>query len=151
MARKTKVVVITGDEDNRDLHKRFLLTEMPASQAEKWAMRAFLALTRSGLEIPANIKEAGFAGLAIMGLQALSQISFQEAEPLMDEMFSCVQVMPDARNPQVVRPLLESDIEEVTTRIHLRQEVLQLHVSFFKPGVSQTTGSTPMSRTSLAS
>ena len=57
------------------------------------------------------------------------------AEPLMDEMFRCIQIQPDPRKPEVVRPLIDNgtegdDIEEVATRLRLRSEVINLHTGF---------------------
>jgi hypothetical protein len=37
---------------DRDKGKRFKITEMPAMKAEKWAARFFLALAKSGIDIP---------------------------------------------------------------------------------------------------
>lgn len=133
MARKT--LTITIDAEGRDKGKTFLLTEMPASKGEKWAVRALLALARGGIEVPENIAGLGLAGIAIIGVQALSGLEWELAEPLMDEMFACIQIIPDATRPQVVRGLVEGtgsdDIEEVKTRIMLRKEILALHVEFF--------------------
>ncbi|MFL9904276.1 hypothetical protein PQR71_40165 [Paraburkholderia fungorum] len=129
MTRKT--LTITLDADGRDQGKVFLLREMPPSQAEKWAMRAFLALAKSGVQIPDDISSAGLAGIAALGLKALSGLSFEDAEPLMDEMFSCISIIPDPSRPNVVRALIEDDIEEVSTRLRLRKEVFGLHTNFF--------------------
>lgn len=128
MARRTAVSVI--DADGRDKGKRFLITEMSASQAERWAVRAFLAMGATGIEIPDDIKEAGLAGLAALGVQAMGFIPFEAAEPLLAEMFDCIQFVPDPANPTFTRPLIEDDIEEVATRLKLRKDVIELHTGF---------------------
>lgn len=128
MARKTATVTI--EAEGRDLGKVFLLREMPASQAEKWAARAFLAMARSGIDIPDDLAGAGLAGIATVGLKAIGGLGFAEAEPLMDEMFACIQIIPDPARPAVVRALVESDTEEISTRLRLRKEVFGLHVDF---------------------
>lgn len=154
MARKTKAVVI--EAEGRDRGKHYLLTEMAASQAEKWAVRVFLALAKAGVEVDDDTRAGGMAALAApgiaavtpssqesvdahpddkptfarRGIQVLGRLNFADAEPLLDEMMGCVQAVPDPARPQVIRPLLESDIEEVATRALLRMEVLQLHVGF---------------------
>jgi hypothetical protein len=139
MARKTAIVVV--DQDGRDKGKRYLLTEMPASRAEKWAARAFLALAHSGVEVPQNLVDAGFAGIAILGLRSLMGLQYDEAEPLLDEMMTCVEFLPDPTSDAVKRPINESaeDIEEVTTRVQLRTEVFQLHVGFSLAGALRTS------------
>jgi hypothetical protein len=125
-----KTVIVTIDAAGRDAGKVFLLREMPASQAEKWAARAFLAMARSGIDIPDDVASAGLAGIAAVGLKAIGGLGFAEAEPLMDEMFACVQIVPDPARPGVVRALVEDDIEEIATRLRLRKEVFGLHVDF---------------------
>lgn len=126
--RKTKVVKVPME--GRDKDKQFLVTEMPASKAEKWAARAFLALANAGIDIPDDAVGSGMAALAIIGIRALGRVKFAEAEPLMDEMMECVQFMPDPLHPQVIRLVEENDIEEVSTRAWLRSEVFELHTGF---------------------
>ena len=128
MARK--VVTVTIPQEGRDKGKAFLLTEMSASQAEKWALRALLALSRAGFEIPDGA--AGMAGIAQVGFQAFGRVDFHDAEPLLDEMFTCLKCVPDPNKPEITRPLVDDDIEEVQTRIYLRGEIFRLHVDFSK-------------------
>src|SRR5712691_1545780 len=124
---------------------------MPASVAERWATRALLTLARSGVQLPADIEKAGWAGMALLGFQALSQAKFEDVQPLLDEMWVCVSIRPDARHPEITRPLLwdgdSADIEEVATMLKLRAEVFNLHSGFSLPGVglnsSISTTSTP--------
>lgn len=137
--RKTAVVTIASE--GRDLGKVFFLKELPASQAEKWAVRAFLALAKSGVDIPANIRELGIVGVAVTGLKALGGVSFPEAAHLMDEMFSCVQFLPSPNNPELARPLIEDDIDEVQTRWTLRMEVFALHTGFTLADIRSIWGS----------
>lgn len=153
--RRTKLITVTAD--GRDKGKVFYLTELPASQAERWATRALMAMANT-VDIPANVQQAGMAGIATLGLHALSSMSFVEAEPLLAEMFTCVQCVPDPNHTQVRRALIEDDIEEVTTRLMLRREVIDIHVGFSafaylqaqvrNREVSSTTSSaTPISQT----
>ena len=133
MARKTIDVVIT--RAGRDESKRFAITELPASRAEKWAFRAFLSLNAAGVDIPENIANAGIAGIALIGLRALTQMRWEHAEPLLDELFSCVKIRPSSDHPEIVRDLVESDIEEISTRLQLRDEVFNLHTGFSPAGI----------------
>lgn len=126
--RKTKDVVVALE--GRDKGKVFRITEMPASQAEKWATRAFLALAHSGVEVPEYVSGAGMAGIAVLGLKALGGVSFEEAEPLMDEMMACVTIVRDPKQPMMAFGLMEQDTEEVSTRVLLRGEVFELHTGF---------------------
>lgn len=141
MARKTIVVEIPDTDDSgRDRGRRYLITEMPASAAEKWAVRAFLALGQSGVDIPDDVRAGGMAAFAAVGFQLLGRINFTEAEWLMDELMKCVQVIvPPAENAlEVTRRLIESDIDEVRTRIRLKVEAFSLHVGFSLAGFLST-------------
>lgn len=130
MARKTANVTI--DDDGRDRGKVFVLTELPASRAEAWAYRALLALIAGGVEVPDGFEKMGMAGMAEIGIRALSSLKWDVAEPLLAEMWECVRIMPDASKPQLIRNLIEEDIEEISTRIKLRAEVWALHADFLK-------------------
>ena len=137
MARKETIVTITAE--GRDKGKAFLITELPASEAEEWAMRAMFSLMNAGVEIPENIAEAGTAGLFALGLTTMSKLPFEAARPLFDKMMECVQI-----KLAVPRSLIESDIEEVLTRLTLRKAVWDLHTDFFigaAPSISASTSS----------
>jgi hypothetical protein len=151
MARRTATVTIV--EAGRDLGKVFILTEMSATQAEKWATRMLLAIGQSGVEIPDNLAAAGIAGLAVVSLRAFAGVPWHLAEPLLDEMFGCVAFQPDPARPMVVRALIEDDIEEIATRVRLREEIVSLHLGFSiaaytsKLKAAMTTTAEPISDT----
>lgn len=126
--RKSEVVTIT--EEGRDKGKQFLIEEMPASQAESWALRAILALMRSGVDIPDDYQNLGMAGIAAIGVKALAGLSWELSEPLLVEMWGCVKSQQKAG----VRPLIEEDIEEPGTRFFLRGKILELHTGFSLTG-----------------
>lgn len=128
MARKTTNYMVP--DEGRDHGKLFVITEMSAARAESWAMRVLLALMASNVEIPEGFDELGVAGLAELGLKSLSGLKFEVAEPLLAEILTCVQIIPDPKKTHVVRPIIEDDIEEVATRLKLRMEVLKLHTDF---------------------
>jgi len=125
-----KTAIYTVARAGRDKGKQFLLTEMSAAQAERWAMRAFLAIARGGIEVPDDIAEAGLAGIATMGMKALGAMSFDDVELLANEMFTCIQAIPDPTNPTLVTPLFPESVADVATRLILRKEVFKLHVDF---------------------
>ena len=125
MARKeASFVAQTG----RDKGKEFLITEMSATQAENWAIKAVLAIGNAGIEIPDTLVSQGMAGLVAVGYMNLLKIPFDAAKPLLDEMMGCVQFIP---SPNVKRFLIEDDIEEVSTRFALRKAIWNLHMDFF--------------------
>ena len=141
--RREKYITITAD--NRDKGKTFFIREKSAVQAEKWAMRMLIAIFGSGKPMP----KAGLAGLAEVGVDLLSllgNVSWEMAEPLLDEMMECVQ---RKESEKCIRSLVDEDIEAVETLLQLRKEVLELHLGFslaeklqtLAPAAKETTGS----------
>lgn len=144
--RKSETYTVT--DAGRDYNKTFALTEMPASQAEKWATRAFLALAKSGVDVPDDVAESGIAGLASFGIKGLSGLAFADAEPLLDEMMSCVKMVRDPRHPEMTFPITETDIEEIQTRFKLRAAIFKLHVNFSTDGSPSNLALTTSGRAS---
>lgn len=128
MARKK--LDYTIQDEGRDKGKTFHIEELPAREAERWALRALLAMSKHGVNIPESALEGGFATLAAAGLNLIGNIDHAEADALMDKMLECVKFHPGG-NLQP-RPLIESDIEEISTLIRLRAEVFKLHADFLK-------------------
>lgn len=137
--RKTSFVTIPDNPPgNRDAGKLFKIVEMPASQAELWAMRALQAIARSDVDIPDTIRGSGMAGIAYMGLRGFSKLPFEELRDLMDEMFGCVQICR-TKDQNIAAPIIEADIEEVSTRMYLREKIFELHTGFSFAGEKQTS------------
>lgn len=134
MARGSSKVTIAAE--GRDMGKVFLITEMPASQGEWWAIRTILALIKGGAELPEGFEKLGMAGMAQLGFKSLANLEPSIAAPLLQEMLDCVKIVPDPKNPSVIRMLIEEDIEEITTRFTLRFEVFKLHAGFLKAAVN---------------
>ena len=137
MARKEATFTA---ESGRDKGKSFLITEMAASQAESWAIRVILAVGNAGIEIPDGLASQGMAGLMAVGYMNLLKIPYEAAKPLLEEMMGCVQYAPSVT---VKRPLIEDDIEEVTTRLSIRKAVWNLHMDFFLDENKSTLESDP--------
>lgn len=125
-----KQAYVTIPIQGRDFGKVFLLTEMSAVKSEKWAIRAFLALARGGIDIPPDIEEAGLMGIASLGVKIFGQMLWADAEPLIDEMFECVRAVPNPQDRSLDTELFESSIDDVSTRMFLRKKVFGLHVDF---------------------
>lgn len=134
MARRTKQVTIQGDpEKNRDAGKTYIITEVPAVQAEEWAVRAFMALGTSGIRIPDELMNAGLVGVALVGYQVFMGAAPEAVLPLWREMLpACVQLrgMNSNDGALVAMPWSPTIVEEVSTLMTLRQEILELHTGF---------------------
>lgn len=142
MARKTATVRIS--KEGRDFGKTFHIQELPAMQIEQWAIRAFIALAKSGVSIPEDAASLGIAGVIALGVDAFAGIDYRDAEPLLAEMLTCVSVIPDPSKPNVMRSDIETDIEEVSTLLFLRKEAFNLMSGFTKPVVDSTSNPTTM-------
>lgn len=135
MARREQDVTVTAGtkETNRDYGKTFFLREMSAVDAEEWAGRMLLALTRAGVDVPAELMGGGMAAaaaakqlIAQLLVNGIGSLDYEEIKPLLQQMMDCVQIRED----KALRTLTSDDIEEVATRIFLRGEVLELHMGF---------------------
>lgn len=140
--RRTKVVTITDrgspENPNRDFNRRYRVNEMSADKAERWAIRLLLALANAAAKMPEEQVMSGLNGLnvtipqlLVQGIRSLAGMRFEDAEPLLADMMSCVEFIPPGMEQGV--PIASGDasqIEEVSTRMTLRYEVLQLHLGF---------------------
>lgn len=140
MARRE--VRLSISSRGRDSGKVFLLTEMPADQAEWWGIRTLCALSAAGLEVPEE--STGMAGLAVVKnlLASLMKIPPQVLKPLLDEMFECVKYQHDPKHPPMQIVAGEaSQIEEVATRLEIREALLDLHLGFSLRGAPPISAS----------
>jgi hypothetical protein len=133
-----KVINVTIADDGRDKGKVFQITEADAIRADKWGIRAMLALNKSGADIPDEIMKMGIVGILVIGIHKLRGVAWSDLEPLLDEMMACVRILPTPSVPNVVRDLYSDDIEEIATLSVLRKETFQLHMGFSPPGAPST-------------
>ena len=131
MARRTTEVTIPVTPERtyeRDEGKTFIITEMDAESAEWWAVRAMSAAAQSNEDIPPNIIDYGWSAIAVAGIRMVLSANPEQMRPLLTEMMQCVRI----KTPEISegRPLLSVDIEEVSTRAYLRDEVFRLHANF---------------------
>lgn len=131
MARKTKDITI---ESGRDAGKTFRITEMPILQADKWAQRALFAIARAGVDTSSINMSGGMLEMARLALDVVGKIDPEVGGDLLDELLSCVQIIPTGGVPRSL--VMDSDIEDIKTLFVLRKEVLALHIDFLKSGNS---------------
>lgn len=142
MARKHTTITIT---EGRDSGKQFSLTEWPASKTEQWILRAVFGLGKAGVEIPQEILQLGAAPTAyFIGMNAI-KLPSRLGIRLANELMECVQKVEE----KITRSLVENDIEDVSTRLKLKMEVLKLTFGFFgfvAPPNSEVPGNDTTSR-----
>lgn len=139
MPRQNQTIQITTQ--GRDFGKIYVITEMPAEQAEYWAMRALEAAAKNA-SVPQGLAEAGMAGIFAVGVRSIMGAPFLLLRPLLEEMFdSCLSIQPDPKKPEILRgagtqditaigKMISDDIEEVATRLQLRDKIIELHTGF---------------------
>lgn len=141
MARRTQTITI--EEEGRDKGKIFILTEMPAAQADEWVTRAMNLLGESA---PLNGELAGGAGsadLATLSLRGLAQLRALQ-DPSLYAWRDCVKWQPQDSKlmPQAIHwDSAACQIEEIRTITRLRMAVLELHTGFFSPENDMTSES----------
>lgn len=131
MARREAIFTIT--DEGRDKGKVFKLTEMDSAKAEDLCLQALFLLSAGGIGMPEDVQGTGALGVATAGYEAfMRHVPYKEIKPILDEMWKCIEYIPNPSNHNLVRPLNPngSDIEEVLTRLRLRMEVFNLHVGF---------------------
>lgn len=122
---KTKEVTITAE--GRDKGRKYLLTEMPALQAERWARHAIMAMSRENLDIRSEIAALGMYGFILGGMQALAAGDVDAVDKLMEEMLPQIKIVEE----KITRPLQgDGDFWEISTIKTLRQELIELHLGF---------------------
>jgi len=125
--RKTQTIKI--ENEGRDKGKVFVIEEMPARQVERWERRALACMAQTGVEVPDDVRNAGFGAIIAMGLKALLGLHGPEVEALHDELMACVKVQPDPTR-EFTRAVIDEEIEEVKTILTLKDEVIKLHAGF---------------------
>lgn len=117
-----------------------LMAQYPTSAVAAWlrggsvssmTLSALQALSGTlSITVNGTAKTSSTISLAAIGIRALFGLRFDEAGPLLDELMGCVKAIPDPARPNVIRPLVADDIEEVATLIQIKSEVFELHTGF---------------------
>lgn len=149
MTRRTIEFEI-DDPGSRDHRKRFLITEMPADQGERWTGQlGYLIAKYAGTTFDAE--SGGAAALASFfasnGMSAEAKVAAFRAlqDPSLDaDTWSCIQYIHNPKNPpQAIVHGVNSQIEEIRTRGLLRIQVMNLHVGFFSKEKASTSKAPP--------
>ena len=159
---RTATIQITTE--GRDQGGVFTLTEKPAWQATEWFLRAMQLLASSGADVPPNIMQSGVAGFITMGigtvLTGLGKAPWSAVKPLLDELDQCITSYqpPGGSQPLMGWQVIRGQIQEPSTILLLREEVVSLHLGFslraklstFRALAASmmTTATTPITETS---
>jgi hypothetical protein len=145
--RKTLTVTI---KEGRDAGKKFLITERPCIQTEHWIMRAIFGLGKAGVELPPELLQLGAAPIAYAIATQAIKLPSRLGIRLADELMQGVERVEE----KLTRSLVDNDIEDVSTRLQLKAEVMKLTFGFFVPAASQSSAppgsGTPSSKPSTS-
>ena len=151
MTRRVKTLTLPGIRaerlHERDNGKTFVISEMGAYDGQDFAVRAILALSRSGAQLPEGALTGGWDVLASFAFSALLGANYGELRPLLDEMLACVGYQHAPKIPlQAVTPdgAGNCPVEEITTYLTLYKAVWEHHTGF-----SMAASTLPMGSTSL--
>jgi hypothetical protein len=135
MSRRTQTITIAEEPDNRDSGKVFILTEMPATAGERWAMQLMYLLTQTGVPLDSGVLNAGMSGLATAISSAGVALLRALQDPSLDAWRDCVRYQHQPNHP--LQPInwdsAACQIEEIKTVGALRMAVVELHTGFFSP------------------
>lgn len=129
MALNNKVITI---EKGRDAGKMFVVTEMPVTKADNWAMRAMFALANAGIDIGEVSPAMGMMGIGQVAIKALANIRADVGIPLLNELLDCAQFVPSGGVARQIE--MDSDVQDITTLLLLRKEALVIHIGFLMQG-----------------
>ena len=151
MARKT--ISVTIDGDNRDKGKTYLITEMSAFAADKWAFRVLSAINVGNIDMGffSDVEELAKTGMQgvnaaskMLGgaINLLQSIDEYKLDAIVDDLHYCCAFIPmPGALPRPVMDKVDGDVEEVSTLFKLKVEALKLHLDFLKAANSPITGS----------
>lgn len=127
--------IITLEDDGKKLTLK--ITQMAASQHEKWQNRLLLLLAKANTDwdtIAKQFKNDDYMSI----LTVLGTLGYEQVEPLYQELLSCVAHIPDPNNPNFAVPLtpenVDSIIGEWKNLYILRFTALQHEYAFFDGG-----------------
>jgi hypothetical protein len=150
MARKQNTIII--DTDNRDKGKTYLIKEMDAFSADKWAFKALSAINMSNVDLSFfggldSLTKSGMQGVfevsKVLGgvINLLQSIDEEKLDTIIDDLHYCCYFIPTpGAPPRPIMDKIDGDIEEVSTLFKLKVEALVLHLDFLKAASSRTTG-----------
>lgn len=134
---KTKTITI---EKGRDQGKKFLITEMPAIQADEWAHHLLEQAALSGVDLKnvdvLNLDTKSMAGMIEIGaaiFTVLGRIPREESRQLkFDILDRCVQIIPTGGEPRACDWAQEiKDFENFTI---LAAQAIGIHINFLERG-----------------
>lgn len=134
---KTKTVTI---EKGRDAGKTFLITEMPAIQADEWAHRLLEQAANSGVDLKnvdvLNIDTSDMKGMIEIGAQVFTILGKIPAEVSRQMKFDildrCVRIVPTSGDARIC--VWDQEILDFANFTILAAQAIGIHIGFLAQG-----------------
>lgn len=116
-------------EEGRDKGKTFKITEMSATQADRWTLKVLCLFGKGGIFLE-ELSKMDFNTI----IKIIGDVSYDMAEPLLDELLECASFKKDGVYVPMKGSMIESVVEDFRTLYRLRLEALQLVLGFLEQG-----------------
>lgn len=134
---KTKTVTI---EKGRDKGKTFLITEMPAIQADEWAHQLLEQAANSGVNLKEvdvlNLDTKSMSGMVEIGaavFTVLGRIPAEKSREMKFDMLNtCVQIVPTSGEPRAC--IWDQEIKDFKNFTILAAHAIGIHIDFLEQG-----------------
>lgn len=116
-------------EEGRDKGKTFKITEMSATQADRWTLKVLCLFGKGGIVLE-ELAKMDFNTI----IKTMGDVGYDMAEPLLDELLECASFKKDGVYVPMKGSMIESVVEDFRTLYRLRLEALQLVLGFLEQG-----------------
>ena len=143
--RQEKIVTL----NDRGEELTFKIKEMPATQLQKWLLRAGMILLSSGVlsdlergqAEDGNIIGAALGAVSRGGISIFkdARIDIDAVQPLIDELLKCCYRMSEGVAVQVTPEIVDAMITDIRTLFALEAEAAKINFNFFGQGKPSDT------------
>lgn len=126
--RKSEIITLTDNGEAR----RFRITQMPATKAERWINRVMFLLTEASKKVKLP-KRKNDEFKVEDAMQLLSVVDYDKVEPLYNELIECCSYLPHGNEVgiQCSQDTIDAQIEDPLNLYRLRMASARLNFDFF--------------------
>ena len=133
--RKSEIITLTDNGETR----RFRITQMPATKAERWINRAMFLLTEASKNVKLPKRKNDELKLED-AMTLLASVDYEKVEPLYNELIECCAYLPNGNDVgiQCTQETIDAQIEDVMSLYRLRMASAKLNFDFFMNALQST-------------
>jgi hypothetical protein len=131
--RKSKTITL----DDRGSKRTFKITEMPATKQEAWLIKVGILMSALVDGVESGVGRNDFRDLEGLakkllahGIGQLSNLEYEKAKPLLDELLLCCARIDGGVEQLCTPDSVDGYIEDVKTLFLLRKEALEINLGF---------------------